>query len=126
MKRKFKTYKYFIKDSTIDTTFKKEAGDILRNSSIHAEYNLRETDDQYNADIMLELVERKNLLKYQNKVEYYPGTSKIIRYSLTWQQNMKNRQCLITVMKAWKFFHTSTKSTLSKTDFIIFSMVKNL
>ena len=88
IKRKFKTYKYFIKYSATDPNFKSLTGDILRNSSIHANYNLRETDDQFNADIMLELVERKKLLAYQNKKEYYPGTSKIIRYSLTWQGNM--------------------------------------
>ncbi len=83
-----RTYTYYIKYSDIYPNFKQLAGDILRNSKIHSEYNIKETEDQFNADIMLELVSRDKLLAYQHTREYYPGTSRIIRYSLTWQNNL--------------------------------------
>ena len=63
----FHTYTYVIKNSDIDPDFKRTAGYILRNSKIHSEYNLRETDDQYNADIMIELVDREKLTVHQHK-----------------------------------------------------------
>jgi hypothetical protein len=88
LNKHFHTYTYYIKNSTIDPNFKQLAGDILRASSIHSEYNLRETEDQYNADIMMELISRDRLTVHHTNPEYYPGTSKMIRYSLTWQQNI--------------------------------------
>jgi hypothetical protein len=84
----FKTYTYYIKESDIDPNFKQETREIMKNSKINNKYSIKETNDQFNADIMLELVDRNKLTTYQSKPKYYPGTSKMIRYSLTWQQNL--------------------------------------
>jgi hypothetical protein len=86
-KRTMTTYTYFIKESGIDPRFKTRVQLIMKNSRLHAKFNLRETDDQYNADIMMELVDRNIMVKFQDKPEYYPGTNKRMFFSLTWQSN---------------------------------------
>ena len=90
-KRSMKTYTYYVKESTLDPRFRQRVRLIMKNSSLHKKFNLHEITDQYNADIMIELVDRNILAKHQNKAEYYPdrgdGVMNRIFYSLTWQSN---------------------------------------
>jgi len=76
---------YFITPSDTNPEFKPETREILQTSNINAYYNIKEVQDKTQADIVIELRDRDSLTKYHISPEYYPGTKKQIRFSLTWQ-----------------------------------------
>ena len=83
--RKSQPFFYYIHDSNTNLEFKAETRAILINSRINNKFTIRETDDQKLADISIELRSRSSLTKHHSNLEYYPGTTKPIRFSFTWQ-----------------------------------------
>jgi hypothetical protein len=77
---------YYIQDSDTNIEFKRETSEILKNSAINNRYKISEVNSKNEADIIVELRSRSSLNEYHKKPEYYPGTNKQIRFSLTWQQ----------------------------------------
>ena len=76
---------YYIVPSSTNLEFKPETRQILQTSLINTRYFIKETDNRDEADIVVELRSRDSLTKDHKKIEYYPGTNKQIRFSLTWQ-----------------------------------------
>ena len=80
-----KSITYFIGLSDTHPDFKSEAHRIIQTSSLNSRYNIREVSNENQADIVMELRDRKSLDVHHKVPEYYPGTKKQIRFSLTWQ-----------------------------------------
>ncbi len=76
---------YYIIPSGTNPEFKPETREILRTSYINTRYNIQEVDDRSAADIVIELRKRNTLDGEHYTPEYYPGTTKQIRFSFTWQ-----------------------------------------
>ena len=76
---------YYIVPSDTNVEFKPETRQILQTSAINKRYNIKEVQDKNQADIVIELRDRSSLDEHHRIPEYYPGTQKQIRFSLTWQ-----------------------------------------
>jgi len=81
IKKSDKIFKYFINSNNYN--FILETREILNNSSISQTHNIIEVLDEKNADIIIELKPRHELIKMYNDKEYYPNTKKQIWFSFT-------------------------------------------
>ncbi len=95
-----KEVKYFIADSYIDKNFKEQASKIIKQSDVSKEYTVKEADNSDSADIIIELKDRQWMIENygKDKVEYYPGTNKPIRFSVTTQFIYKKPRIYIDSM----------------------------
>lgn len=83
--REFKQIYYYTVPSSIDYNFPIEVNRIIQNSTIPGKYNVIETKQFDQADITIELKTAEFMDKFVDTVEYYPGTNKKIRFSVTTQ-----------------------------------------
>lgn len=79
------SYYFHIEDSKLDKTFKTKVREILLKSPINDRFNLVETTED-KAEIFIKLKDRDFLEPYHSGVEYYPNSSKRIRFSITVQK----------------------------------------
>ena len=77
--------KYYIIPSKTNPEFILETRIILLNSNINNKFKIKEVFNEQDAHIIIALKSRKSLDKYHDKIEYYKGTDKVIRFSFTWQ-----------------------------------------
>lgn len=94
-----KSVTYFIHPSEFDDSFYREVSDILRNSPIRDKFNIQEIYDSKAADINIYLMRRRVMEHMYPRFnqEFYPGTNKVIHFSVTGQMNEHSKKPYIHI-----------------------------
>ena len=75
--------KYYVVPNMLDPDFERKFDDIIENTDWNTERPPVKVTKRSDATVIVHLSDRKSLDKYHTKQEYYPGTGKPIRFSLT-------------------------------------------
>ncbi len=76
---------YYVYPSELDHNFVTQTIRIMSNSNWNKKYNIKNVASPEMADILIHLTPRSEMDKWHTTPEYYPGTNKQIRFSITVQ-----------------------------------------
>lgn len=77
--------KYYVVESDIDPSFTKQVKQIISNSNWNNIYKITSVNNAKSANVLIHLTDRDRLDKYHTEPEYYAGSNKQIRFSITEQ-----------------------------------------
>jgi hypothetical protein len=86
--------RYYISDSVTDSSFKNKTRQIINNTK-WSRYQVRESPTENDADVVIKLSNRSEMDQWHNNPEYYEGTKKQIRFSITTQGKLNKPRIYI-------------------------------